>query len=115
MSHNSSILEPEYATILKARFCKQYIPSLKEFLTDFDISETLTDDKQACNSLKMHFLLDKYDDIKQKDEVKRKKQIKKLKENCKWRIKNVTDEELLLAIEEFFFITEKTDKEYNSV
>lgn len=110
MSHISSILEPEYAAILKARFCKQYMPSLKEFLSDFDISETLTDDKQACNSLKMHFLLDKYDDIKQKDEGKRKKQIKKLKENCKWHIKNVTDEELLLAIEEFFFITEKTDK-----
>lgn len=91
---------PTNADLLKARFCKQYIPRLKEFLTDFDISERIIDGKRNTrDSLGMRFLLAKY------DEMKNTKLIKTLKENCHWQINNVTDEELLKAIEEFFHIT----------
>lgn len=105
MANNTERIDPTYSDLLKARFCKQYIPRLKEFLSNFDISETIVEDKYIRNSLGMHFLLDKYDDIKEKDEEKRKKRIRILKENCKWHVNNVTEEDLLLAIEEFFHIT----------
>ena len=96
-----------YSEILKARFCKQYIPRLKEFLEDFDISERIVNGHiNTRDSLGMRFLLKKY------EENRNKEQIQTLKENCFWHINNVNDEELYFAIEEFFYITynKKEDK-----
>ena len=100
MSNNTERIDPTYSDLLKARFCKQYIPRLKEFLSDFDISERIIDNKNNTrDSLGMRFLLKKY------DEMKNKKIAKQLKEDCHWQIDNISDKELLLAIEEFFHIT----------
>ena len=95
-----------YINSLKASFCRQFFPSLKQFLEYFDISERIEDKyKYYHNSLGMHFLLDFYNEKKDKDG---------LKAECHWAIKDVTDEKLYQAIEEFFYITKDYTKDNSS-
>lgn len=108
MANNNE--KKKFTNSLKARFCRQYFPTMKLFLENFNISEGVTETKKyTYNSLGMHFLLDSYDEKNEKDR-------KMLKENCYWAINDVEDKDLLDAIEEFFYITEDTfgDKD-NSV
>lgn len=74
----------EKAEIYKALFCNLYFSELKLFLSDFNI---VPNDK--INSLNMGFLVAKY----------------KNQNNCKWKIEGIKDEDLMLAIEEFYEIT----------
>lgn len=111
MPHDSVIFEPNYSDSLKARFCKQYIPRLKEFLTDFDISQA-SENEDPKDSLGMGFLVKAY------NEMENKEQAPQLKANCKWKIEGVTEKEIYEAIEEFYAITAWKDeidkKDYNS-
>lgn len=111
MPNNSIAFEPNYSDSLKARFCKQYIPRLKEFLTDFDISQA-SEDENPKDSLGMGFLVKAY------NEMENKEQAPQLKANCKWKIEGVTEKEIYEAIEEFYVITAWKDeidkKDYNS-
>lgn len=103
MPNNSVEFEPNYSDLLKARFCKQYIPRLKEFLTDFDISQA-SEDENPKDSLGMGFLVKAY------NEMDNKGQAPKLKANCKWKIEGVTEKEIYEAIEEFYAITAWKDE-----
>lgn len=102
----------------KIAFCRQYFPELKIFLEDFDISDT---DNGYNNTLSMHLLLDAYNDYKLDPKYN-----KKLSENSKeeeaarirnkrrrdfrWKLAPVKEVDLMLAIEEFYEITNPLEK-----
>ena len=93
----------------KILFCRQYFQELKLFLSDFDISEA-----EGKNTLSMHPLLIAYDiDVSNNKKVdpsarreRNETYAQTKKENAKWAIANVSDADLMLAIEEFYHITE---------
>lgn len=105
--------------ILKAQFCRQYFIELKQFLSDFDISDKK--DGTYANNLDMHDLmrdsLNAYS-YKPKNNEKEKGLTKKeIKEktceyrdarrfNMYWQLGPIKESDLMLAIEQFFYITE---------
>ena len=83
-------------TTYKAQFCRQYFYQLKQFIREFDLSDKNKD------PFGMRFLLDAYDSSGLKD-------AQKYKDNCKWRNDiEGSDKELMLAIEEYFFISDSS-------
>lgn len=94
----------------KILFCRQYFQELKLFLSDFDIR-----DVEGKNTLSMHPLLGAYDidssnNNKVDPSVRREwneTNAQTKKKNAKWAIANVSDVDLMLAIEEFYHITEQ--------
>jgi TPR repeat protein len=104
--------------INKARFCRQYFIELKQFLSDFDISNKEGED--YANSLNMHFLLDDAhstyvykpkpkeelteEELWENTQIEREKQ----KKECFWQLGVIDEKDLMIAIEEFFFITSQT-------
>ena len=93
-----------YSERLKARLCRQYIPCIKEFLTDFDISQT-SKNEERHDSLGMGFLVETYDEMNNPEHAPI------LKANCKWKINDVTEQEIYEAIEEFYYITTWKDQD----
>lgn len=77
------------AKLYEALFCNLYFPELKWFLSDFNITP-----KDGVNSLNMGFLVTAYD-----------RAGSDYRNECKWKFGEIKDEELMLAIEEYFNIT----------
>lgn len=104
--------------INKARFCRQYFIELKQFLSDFDISDK--EGENYANSLNMHFLLDdayttyiykpKANEELTEEELWEKTQTEceKQKKECFWQLGVINEKDLMIAIEEFFYITSQT-------
>lgn len=99
---------------IKASFCRQLFPDLLNFLKDFDISEVKG--QSPMDSLNMHFLLQAYEHKvkstwinKIKDSSvqteEHQKEIEILKATCKWKLTDVEEKDVLLAIDEYFDIT----------
>ena len=117
MANNNE--KESYANSLKASFCRQLFPELIQFLTDFDISEQ--QGKLPNDSLNMHFMLQAYDYIDMSNAIKKiedpiaqneehQKVINALKEVCKWKLSDVSETDVLIAIDEFFDITSQTEE-----
>ena len=77
------------AKLYEALFCNLYFPELKWFLSDFNITP-----KDGVNSLNMGFLVTAYD-----------RAGSDYRNECKWKFGEIKDEELMLAIEEYYNIT----------
>lgn len=84
---------------LKASFCRQHFPFLLQFLRHFDLST-----KGSEHSLGMEFLLDSYNYSQGTDT-----NIQHRKNTCRWQLDNVSKEDVLLAIDEYFYITNQND------
>lgn len=114
----ANLKQRSQSDINKARFCRQYFIELKQFLSDFDISDKEGED--YANSLNMHFLLDdaystymykpKNKEELTEEELWEKTQIEceKQKKECFWQLGVINEKDLMIAIEEFFYITSQT-------
>lgn len=96
-------LEVKKEDLYKALFCDLCFDQLKTFLSDFDI----TNNK---NTLDMSFLLTAYDHVNGDN-----------RRECHWKLGEIKDNELMVAIEEFFKITsnefngDNLEKERNKI
>jgi len=90
--------EERSADIYKALFCQLYFPELQKFLSDFSISPTHK--TETSTSLNMEFLLEAYDRSKRKESAKQQ-----AKNECHWQLCDIRESDLMLAIEEFFHIS----------
>ena len=99
MANNNE--KESYANSLKASFCRQQFPFLLQFLKHFDLSDIHSGHDYSLN---MDFLLQSYSHLDGSPE-----NISHRKETCCWILKDVNKEDVLLAIDEYFDITDKND------
>ncbi len=104
--------------ILKAQFCRQYFIELKQFLSKFDISDR--EDGTYSNDLDMHSLMEDslnaytYKPKNSESELTKQQIIDKTQRyrderrfNMHWNIGSINEKDLMLAIEQYFDITQK--------
>ena len=120
MTNNSGIKTD--INSLKASFCRQHFPFLLNFLRNFDISSSYNSNGEEImphNDLNMHYLLQAYEHKEMYPSVKKindtqrqteehQRDINGLKNSCKWKLTNVEEQDVLLAIDEYFSITSQT-------
>ena len=87
----------------KAHFCRTFFPTLKEFILEFNFNDNI-------HNLEMGFLLESYNYMINSSDPERKKKGERFKNQCRWKnTMNLKDEELMLAIEEYFEITDSSE------
>lgn len=98
----------------KAQFCKQqfFIDLRDSFLKRFSLRQK---NGSLGNDLGMGFLLHAYDlhnfDIVPEEKLEEeKRKIQNRRNNCYWELGKVTSEDVMFAIEEFFWITSRNSK-----
>lgn len=79
------------AELFKALFCNLYFSELKWFLSNFNIAP-----KDGVNSLNMGFLVTAYDHEGTDH-----------RNDCKWNLGEINEEDLMLSIEEYYEITKE--------